>query len=144
MLEHLFALIVFLHNPDGWKENIYDTKYRQVINKRLQGSDENIKTRESESLYRTIKGNISWYAKGKNQDGSPFDPTGLTTACWDEYPKGTKFEVSFNSNSVIVVCTDRGQFKQMGIMLDLSSRAFKHLAPLSVGIIRGAKIEIIK
>ena len=86
---------------------------------------------------QTTIAKVSWYAKGLK------NPQAFTTACWAEYPKGTKFKVTYNSKSVIVVCSDRGNFKQMGRMLDLSSGAFKSLAPLRLGIIK-AKIEVIK
>lgn len=84
------------------------------------------------------EGAISWYAKGLK------NPEKLTTACWADYPKGTKFRITYNGNSVVVVCNDRGHFRKMGRVLDLSSGAFRNLAPLKFGIIRGAKVEVIK
>lgn len=80
-----------------------------------------------EKTYNEVK--VSWYARGLK------DPNKLTTACWAEFPKGTRFLVKYGSNSVMVVCDDRGRFKSLGRFLDLSSGAFKRLAPLSRGIL---------
>lgn len=105
---------------------------------------ENSKDVNSRQLSFYTNQTISWYGKGKNKDGTPFDPTRLTTACWSEFKKGTRFKVTFNNKSVVVTCTDRGHFREMGRMLDLSSGAFRRLAPLSTGIIRGATVEVLK
>lgn len=78
----------------------------------------------------------SWYAKGLK------DPEAFTTACWSDYPKGTLFKVSYKNNSVVVRCNDRGHFKEMGRFLDLSSGAFKQLAPLSRGVIK-VDVEVV-
>ena len=135
MIENLLALMIYMQNPDGWKEEVYEQKYNQAISKSVLSA----KNKQSEQpISSSLQGNISWYAKGLK------NPQALTTACWDTYPKGTRFSVSYNGNSVVVVCNDRGHFREMGRMLDLSSGAFERLAPLSVGIIRGAKVEVIK
>ena len=97
----------------------------------------------SEGKTNRKEGAISWYAKGTNKDGTPFDPTKLTAACWKEYRYKT-FRVTYNGNSIVVRCNDTGHFREMERVLDLSSGAFKRLAPLSRGILRGAKVEIIK
>jgi rare lipoprotein A (peptidoglycan hydrolase) len=81
-----------------------------------------------------IEGNISWYGTGTK---------GNYTACWSEFPKGTRFKVTVAGKSVVVTCTDRGRFKPLGRVLDLSRQAFEQLAPLRRGIIRGAKIEVL-
>ena len=86
------------------------------------------------TVYNDVK--VSWYARGLK------DPSKLTTACWDTFPKGTRFRVTYNGNSVVVVCNDRGHFRKMGRMLDLSSGAFKHLAPLKRGILK-VKVEVL-
>ena len=87
-------------------------------------------------LLAVIVGNVSWYAKGLK------NPDGYTTACWNEYKKGTKFKVTYRDNSVVVTCTDRGRFKEMGRFLDLSRGAFSTLAPLRKGIIK-TEIEVL-
>ena len=79
---------------------------------------------------------VSWYAKGLK------NPQAFSTACWNEYAKGTKFKVSYMGKSVVVVCNDRGRFKEMGRFLDLSSGAFKSLAPLSRGLIK-TDVEVL-
>lgn len=91
----------------------------------------------SYSTTATITGKVSWYAKGLK------NPEAFTTACWSEFPKGTKFLVSYRGNSVVVTCNDRGHFKQMGRVLDLSAGSFRKVAPLSRGIIT-ARIEVIR
>lgn len=89
------------------------------------------------------EGAISWYAKGVNKDGTPFNPTKLTAACWKEYRYKT-FRVTYNGNSIVVRCNDTGPFREMERVLDLSSGAFRRLAPLSKGILRGAKVEVLR
>lgn len=143
-MDQLIALLIFLHRPNQWKEQVYATKYNQVV--QLQSRPSPIATPSATPKSAPPKGielsvneySISWYAKGLR------NPEAFTTACWSEYPKGTKFKVTFNGNSVVVVCNDRGHFKPLGRVLDLSSGAFKQLAPLSKGIIRGATVEVLK
>lgn len=137
LLEGLFSLFIELRDLDQWKQQVYDRKYKESINRVILSEAKQSQFKSMGVVSTSITGNISWYAKGLK------NPEALTTACWAEYPKGTKFKVTFNSKSVVVTCNDRGNFKQMGRMLDLSSGAFKQLAPLSKGIIRGAKIEVL-
>ena len=33
MIQQLLALIIFMHNPTGWKDALYDYKYSQSIKK---------------------------------------------------------------------------------------------------------------
>lgn len=87
-----------------------------------------------ERIYENVI--VSWYAKGLK------NPQAFTTACWNEFPKGTKFKVTYMGNSVVAFCNDRGRFKEMGRFLDLSSGAFKQLAPLSRGLLR-VKVEVL-
>lgn len=141
-MEQLLALFLFLQNPNQWKLDIYDRKYKQTI---IRYSNEHHATVSAQPKPRPVDTRpspvstsggqmaISWYDTGSDD---------LTTACWNEYPKGTTFTVTYNNHSVRVVCTDRGGFKPLGRMLDLSRSAFAKLAPLSTGIIRGAKIEV--
>lgn len=141
MMEGLLALVIFLNNPTEWKQEIYEQKYNQVIEKEYQKrqitpsniGQSSVRSGSESQLY----GAISWYAKGLK------NPELYTTACWGEFPKGTKFRVSYGGNNVVVVCNDRGAFREMGRVLDLSSGAFKQLAPLKQGIIRGAIIEVV-
>ena len=90
---------------------------------------------EQVRIFKQVR--ASWYAKGLK------NPEAFTTACWAEFPKGTRFKVSYRNNSIIVICNDRGHFKELGRFLDLSAGAFKSLAPLSRGIIK-VDVEIIK
>lgn len=132
MIEYLISLMISLKSLDTWKEDVYKQKYDSAVT-------EYIKNREVESTKSAkLVGNISWYAKGLK------NPEALTTACWNTFPKGTNFRVTYNGNSVVVVCNDRGHFREMGRVLDLSSGAFRTLAPLNEGIIRGAEIEVIQ
>ena len=80
---------------------------------------------------------VSYYAKGLKH------PEAYTAACWDTYPEGSRFLVSYNHASVVVTCNDRGHFQQMGRFLDLSAGAFEQLSPLSVGILHHTRIELI-
>lgn len=128
-------MVVFLNNPDQWKQQVYDKRYNQQIVQHVP--EKKVLNKEVDTKPNTESA-ISWYAIGLK------NPEAFTAACWQEYPKGTRFRVTFNGNSVIVTCTDRGNFKQMGRMLDLSSGAFRQLSPLSRGIIRGAVVEVIK
>lgn len=98
-----------------------------------------------------VQSKVSWYgsaiclgrASCRTASGKTFDWNANTAACWSEYPFGTKFLVSYQGRSVVVTCTDRGGFKKLGRFLDLSSGAFKQLAPLSRGVLN-VDVEVIK
>lgn len=95
-------------------------------------------------LLLIIAGSISWYASGNYKDGSKFDGTQMSTACYKEY-RGRTFRVTYKNKTIEVKCNDTGKFETNGSgrVLDLSKAAFVKLAPASQGIIRGAKIEIL-
>lgn len=133
MIEQFIALIVFMHNPEAWKEKVYDNEYNNAIHNHRKLEVTTQSTTLPRVIYTTSA--ISWYGTGT---------PGLYTACWDIYPKGIKFKVSYNGNSVVVTCNDRGHFRELGRMLDLSKESFERLAPLDTGIIRGAEIEVMK
>jgi len=97
-------------------------------------------------------GLVSWYGyescvnkeNCRTADNSAYNPEEYTCACWNTYPFGTRFRVSRidNSKSIIVVCTDRGNFRRLGRFLDLSKAAFRELWDLSKGVSE-AKIEVL-
>lgn len=95
-------------------------------------------------LLLIITGSISWYAIGKNRDGTDFDSSRMTTACYKEY-RGKTFKVTYKGKSITALCNDTGSFTSNGSgrVLDLSLKAFSLLAKPSIGILRGAKIEIL-
>lgn len=80
----------------------------------------------------------SWYGKELAghvmANGRPFDPSKFTCASW-RYPLGTRLLVRHKDCTVLVTVTDRGPSKTLRREIDLSSSAFKQLAPLSVGLI---------
>lgn len=94
------------------------------------------------------KGVASWYGeayRGKTMaNGQPFDPDALTCAAWN-WPLGTVLSVRYRHprgyyrsdyRSVMVTVTDRGPDKRLNRLIDLSSRAFRHLAgDLGLGLI---------
>ena len=86
---------------------------------------------------------LSWYASGRYANGTPYKGDRMTAACWNEYAKGTKFKITYKGKSIMVVCDDRGNFKKLGRFLDLSKLAFSKLADPRLGIIRGAKVEVL-
>lgn len=61
--------------------------------------------------------------------GEVFDPTGFTCATW-LYPLGTELIVRWEDKEVIVVVNDRCDHRTD---LDLSRRAFEHIAKLDAG-----------
>ena len=61
-------------------------------------------------------------------------------ACDKKWSLGTLLQISHGEKSVIVSCTDRGNFAKYGRMLDLSKAAFESLAPLSKGVI---EVEVL-
>jgi rare lipoprotein A (peptidoglycan hydrolase) len=124
-----------------WLLPLYPVYAEGLIEPKLyESKNEKPPAQYSRRIFRQV--NVSWYGKGRNRDGTAFDPTRLTAACWDEFPKGTQFKVRYGANSVVVSCTDRGGFRSLGRMLDLSSGAFKTLAPLNRGVIK-VDIEVL-
>jgi len=69
--------------------------------------------------------------------GERFDDTAFTCACSYAFEIGDRIVVSYQGNSVEVVCNDRGSFgEKYGRVLDLSEASFKALAPLSKGVLQ--------
>jgi uncharacterized protein YabE (DUF348 family) len=91
---------------------------------------------EKISIGKIQTGQASWYAKGL------WNPQALTAAS-NTFPKKTYLRVTNleNSKQVIVKINDTGAFG-LPRVIDLSSGAFKKLAPLSAGII-AVKVEEI-
>lgn len=125
----LLALIIFMQNPQSWKDQVYATKYEKVV-----ASTKVAKPTAKPQSGSSLSGDISYYGTGT---------PGNYTACWNEY-KGRTFKVSYNNSSVIVKCNDTGHFKEMGRVLDLGVDAFKQLTSTSAGIIHNAKVELLK
>lgn len=65
----------------------------------------------------------------------------MTCASWD-YPLGTMLLVRHGKSAVMVEVTDRGPAKHLHRALDLSSAAFKKLAPLELGLIKVVYSEL--
>lgn len=93
---------------------------------------------EASQKYKNKK--ISWYDCGqrkfcKTANGEWFQKD--TAACHTSYKFGTMFLISYNGNSVRVVCRDRGAFENNGsnVFLDISRTAFNSLANIRRGII---------
>jgi len=93
-----------------------------------------------------VRGTASWYGesyRGKTMaNGQPFNPDALTCAAWN-WPLGTVLAIRYNSprgytRGVIVTVTDRGPDKRLNRIVDLSSRAFRHL----VGSLDDGVIEV--
>lgn len=76
----------------------------------------------------------------RTANGELFNEEKLTAACWNEFPFGTRFRVTYNNRFIVVICNDRGNFKKLGRFLDLSKGSFKSIAPLSKGVIT-VKVE---
>ncbi len=84
-----------------------------------------------------VAGKASWYGElwrgRRTASGTRYNPDELTCA-HKTLPFGTRLEVRHGGRSVVVTVTDRGPYVR-GRHLDLSTAAFKHLAPLSRGVI---------
>ena len=65
-------------------------------------------------------------------NGHPFDKDAFTCASY-LYPLGTELRVTYEGKTVQVIVTDRCDDKTQ---LDLSERAFEHIAPLDMGRIQ--------
>lgn len=90
-------------------------------------------------------GVASWYgsevAGRRMANGHVFWPHQMTCASWD-YPLGTHLLVRHGKAAVIVEVTDHGPAKRLNRALDLSSVAFKKLAPLEIGLINVTYSEL--
>lgn len=141
-----------MQNPEDWKQQVYETKYEEKIKEYnsilpiqpLRTDVGKPIERDEVSQQQSLQGTISWYNKGKYKDGTEFTGDKLTCACYKR-DRGKTFRVTYLGKSVDVFCNDTGAFESNGSgrLLDLSVRSFEILAPKSVGILRGAKIEII-
>ena len=83
-------------------------------------------------------GRASYYGeayRGRTMaNGQPFDPDGMTCACW-RWPLGQRLRVEHQGREVIVLVTDRGPAVALDRLIDLSQAAFDRLAPLRRGVI---------
>lgn len=92
-------------------------------------------------ILSAILGIASWYGaelEGRSTaSGEPFDPEGLTAACW-HYPIGTLLEVTNadTGESVVVRVNDRGPAKRLGRLIDLSHASFAEIADPDRGLLR--------
>lgn len=68
-------------------------------------------------------------------NGEKLNDDDFTAACDKRWNLGDMVAVSYNGKTVIVECTDRGNFAKYGRSLDLSKAAFSALAPLTTGVI---------
>jgi uncharacterized protein YabE (DUF348 family) len=93
---------------------------------------------EKISIGKIQTGQASWYARGL------WNPQALTAAS-NTFPKKTYLRVTNleNGKQVIVKVNDTGAFG-LPRVIDLSSGAFKKLAPLSIGMISVKVEEILK
>jgi len=89
--------------------------------------------------YYTIKSSSKLTASGEI-----FNENDFTCAIYN-IPFGTIIKVTNISNKkfVFVRVNDRGPAKRLNRIIDLTPTAFKHIAPLSQGLIR-VKLEVIK
>jgi rare lipoprotein A (peptidoglycan hydrolase) len=74
--------------------------------------------------------------------GEKFDDTAFTCACSAFWALGSLLKITYQENSVVARCNDRGGFKKYGRVADLSKATFEKLAPLSKGVIE-VKIEVL-
>ena len=95
---------------------------------------------------------VSWYGQEYcdqynpiclTASGEKFDENAFTCACSYRYALGSNIRFSYQGNSVVARCTDRGSFEKYNRVADLSRAAFQALSPLSAGVIK-VKIEVIK
>ena len=92
-------------------------------------------------------GIASWYSESDpginlhTANGEIFDDTQRTCASWN-FPFGTLLRVTSLKNGKSVVCrvNDRGPAKRLGRLIDLTSSAFRQVAPLKAGLIQ-VKVE---
>ena len=94
-----------------------------------------------------IIGLASWYSYEEGPitaNGEKWDPEGLTCASYD-YPFNTYLKVTNldNSKSIVVRVNDRGGYKKLGRVIDLSQESFRRIAPLEEGLVR-VKVEEAK
>ncbi len=92
-------------------------------------------------------GIASWYSESDpginlhTANGEIFDDAQRTCASWD-FPFGTLLRVTSIKNGKSVICrvNDRGPAKRLGRLIDLTSSAFREVAPLKAGLIQ-VKVE---
>ena len=80
----------------------------------------------------------------KTASGEVFDMNKMTCAS-NSHKMGTKLKVTNKSNGLSVTCkvNDKGGFKKYGRTLDLSKKAFSHIANTKQGIAK-VSIQVLK
>lgn len=92
------------------------------------------------------QGKASYYGeayRGKRMaNGERFDPSAMTCATWD-WPLGAWLTVTHKKRTIMVRVTDRGPAFNLHRVVDLSQRAFEHLADSRLGVIDVTVREVI-
>ncbi len=117
--------MIWMQNPEGWKEQVYERKYNQVLNKpRLPRTSAKV----AGATNATLEGTISW------------DRTGVP-ACWNEDPKGVRLKATYRDNSVVPVCDASGTLQKVDRLLDRQTTTSMPVAP--IGVDRSVKTTMI-
>jgi rare lipoprotein A len=166
--EFLKMLVLSFDVPveeEGFEEDWYDRFFRATGNLRILDNlnaspYESISRGEvAELIYRAQKvaesdftkkyvywgeGTASYYNEGfagkTTANGEIYDPMDMTAA-HRTLPFGTFLKVSHGDNFVIVRVNDRGPYHKQRI-IDLSQKAFEHLAPITRGVI-SVEFEVV-
>ncbi len=128
--------------------SVYKTDKVEIYNKAT-----NVKVVSQDEMEKENQNNYvvaSWYdyslvgdSQQCTEDIMPCYSQINDTCASREYPRKTKLKVTYNGASVICRVNDYGPAEETERAIDLSSHAFKTLAPLSVGLIN-VTIEEIK
>lgn len=128
----------------------------KVITEVKKESDR-LKDLEPDTTWEVYKesGSVSWYGDPakkldrfhgrKSANGEVFDTYKYTVASWSDLKFGTIIKMTnpINGNTVVARVTDRGAFKKLGRVLDLSYACMRDLGGLGSGVIK-VKVEVLK
>lgn len=120
---------------------------RQPLTTIISAEEPDIPEVVSNEPVRTYQsGEASWYGQEYcdryspeciTASGEKFDESLLTCACSRSIPLGSYIKFTYQGNSVVAKCNDRGAFeKAYGRVADLSKATFLKLAPLEKGVLQ--------
>ena len=112
MLSELISTLIFIQNPDTWKEQSYDKKYNQIIQSRTERKKSLGSIYAVSGTSATIQGTISWYASGKYKDGTEFKGDKSGTACFKK-DRFKRFELHIKTRLLMFCVMIRERLKRI-------------------------------
>ncbi len=131
----LVVLLVFIY----WGFGTYVYKSGQINKEATAASSQVVTSREGGEKQAFA----SWYGfesctnpECLQANTKPMVEGDSGMACSSAFRLGDRIRISYNTIELVLTCTDRGNFEDLGRGFDIHKWSFEKLAPLSRGVIK--------